>query len=75
MNHEALATGGYAMKLQTAGKDFRRIVTDMGSVVGFASRLTNGKWCALDYHGVRITRAGVFDKPRQALKWFESEER
>lgn len=63
------------MKLETAGKDFRRIVTDMGAVVWFASRLTNGKWCALDYNGVRIPRAGVFDKPRQVLQWFEKEER
>ncbi len=63
------------MILEQRGRDFRKITTDKGAPVGFASRLTNDKWCACDQHGVRIERAGVFPNPRLVKKWFESEER
>lgn len=63
------------MKMESAGKDMRRIVSDTGEVVGLAAKLMNNRWCALDCDGGRISRAGFFDTPRQVLQWFEKEER
>lgn len=60
------------MKLETCGtSSVRRIFDDKGVIIGFASQLTNGQWCACDYRGPRIAGAGVFDKPAQVLKWFK----
>lgn len=46
------------MKMESAGKDMRRIVSDTGKVVGLAAKLMNNRWCALDCDGGRISRAG-----------------
>lgn len=63
------------MILEQAGGDYRRILTDKGAIVGFASKLMNGKWCACDFDGVRIKRAGIFAQARHVKKWFENDER
>lgn len=56
------------MKLERYDKDVYRII-GRGCVIGFACRLSNGKWSPYDVDDTRLSRE-LFDKPSLVRDWF-----
>lgn len=62
------------MKMEPAGKNAKRIISDDGSIIGFALELANGRWAPFDKDGnKRLVEISVsFQGPKDVFAFFKA---